>query len=168
MPCNNCSLSSTCILGSRSYYFCEWNGCCWGRHFHNCADSLGYLCLMYGGHLLCSWNQMRLFHRHWKYQHGKNNILQICYDWWGHMFVFTWKSNLSSNIFCLETLTGTTFGAMLTWGFYELFEDQVKLFTRDATLQVCCNQWTAPSMISAILFYNTDILLWFFRRWCLI
>jgi hypothetical protein len=28
------------------------------------------------------------------------------------------------------------FGVLLTYGFYELFEDQVKLFTRDVTLQV--------------------------------
>lgn len=34
-------------------------------------------------------------------------------------------------------MIGILFGAMLTYGFYELFEDQVKLFTQDATLQVC-------------------------------
>jgi len=32
---------------------------------------------------------------------------------------------------------GTIFGTLLTFGFYQLFEDQVKLFTHDATLQVC-------------------------------
>ena len=36
-----------------------------------------------------------------------------------------------------STTPGTTFGALLTYGFYQLFEDQVKLFTHDATLQVC-------------------------------